>query len=265
MIFDHSFMTTVIFPVFAFLFGSAVGSFLNVCIYRLPRGESVVFPASHCPHCNRSIRWYDNIPVFSYCALRGKCRFCGNPISFQYPLVEALAGAFSLLFFLRFSLVEYGIYFLLVSSLLVVTFIDFKYQIIPDLISLPGIPAGFLASFLLPRITYRDSLLGIILGGGILYAVAWGYYRLRKTEGMGGGDIKLLAMIGAFLGSTAVLVTIFVSAFLGSLAGITMMIFKGKGRTYAIPYGPFLALGAVVALLWGDLLVAWYQGPWVGR
>lgn len=258
-------MTNVSFPFFAFVFGSVVGSFLNVCIYRLPRGESIAFPSSHCPKCNQPIHWYDNIPMVSYVVLRGKCRFCRSRISPQYLIVEALSATFSLLLFLRYPVGEYFIYFAFFSSLLVVTFIDLHHQIIPDIISLPGIGVGFLASLVLSRITYLDSLFGIVLGGGILYGVAMGYYLIMKTEGMGGGDIKLLAMIGAFLGSKAVLVTIFLSAFLGSLVGITMMVFKKKGRKYAIPYGPFIAIGAIICLFWGEGIVTWYQNLLYGR
>jgi leader peptidase (prepilin peptidase)/N-methyltransferase len=248
------------FSLIAFVFGSVVGSFLNVCIYRLPREESIVFPGSHCPHCNRAIRFYDNIPIISYLLLRGKCRACGATISRRYVTVEALAACFSLVLFLHFPLFEYLVYFAFCSSLIVITFIDLDYQIIPDVISLPGIPVGFLCSFLLSRVTYLDSLLGILLGGGILYAVAAGYLLLTKTEGMGGGDIKLLAMIGAFLGYKAVLVTVFVSAFVGSVVGVTLMLLKGKDRKYAIPFGPFLALAAVICLFWQQQLIAWYQG-----
>jgi len=249
----------VVFPVFAFLFGAAVGSFLNVCIYRLPEDKSIISPGSHCPQCLKPIRYYDNIPLLSYLLLRGKCRFCGSRISPQYWIVELLTASFSVLLFLLYPVVEYLIYFALFCSLVVITFIDLKHQIIPDVISIPGIGAGFLASLVLPRITWVDSLLGIALGGGILYAVAMGYYLITKTEGMGGGDIKLLAMIGAFLGAQAVVVTIFVSAFVGSVVGVAMMAFRGKGRKYAIPYGPFLALGAVISLFWAESLVAWYQ------
>ncbi len=251
-------MDNLIFPFFSFLFGSVVGSFLNVCIHRLPRGESIIFPSSHCPYCNQTIRFYDNIPIISYLILRGKCRFCGKPISPQYLIVEILSATFSLILFLKYPIWEYLIYFSFFSSLLVITFIDLKHQIIPDIISLPGIGIGFLSSFVLSRITYLDSFLGIALGGGILYGVALIYYLIMKTEGMGGGDIKLLAMIGAFLGSKAVLVTIFVSALIGSVVGLTIIVLKGKDRKYAIPFGPFLALGAIISLFWGNSLIAWY-------
>ena len=255
----------MVFPFFAFLFGSIIGSFLNVCILRLPRKKSLLFPSSHCPHCRQPIRFYDNIPLISYLVLRGRCRFCGQPISSQYVMVELLTAVFSLLLFVHYSLTEYFIYFAFFSSLVVVTFIDLKHQIIPDAISLPGIGAGFLASFVLPRITYLDSLLGIALGGGILYFVALGYYLITKTEGMGMGDVKLLAMIGAFLGSKAIVMTIFLSAFLGAVVGIAIMVIKGKSRKYAIPYGPFLSISALLSLFWGDVLLAWYDHFLMGR
>ena len=255
----------MVFPFFAFLFGSIVGSFLNVCILRLPEEKSLLFPSSHCPHCQQPIRFYDNIPLISYLVLRGRCRFCGQPISPQYVIVELLTALLSLLLFLHYSLIEYFIYFAFFSSLVVVTFIDLKHQIMFDAISLPGIGAGFLASFVLPRITYLDSLLGIALGGGILYFVALGYYLITKTEGMGMGDIKLLALIGAFLRSKAVVITIFLSAFLGAVVGVAIMVIKGKSRKYAIPYGPFLSIGALLSLFWGDILLVWYYHFLTGR
>ena len=258
-------MMTIVVPFFAFVFGSIIGSFLNVCILRLPEKKSLLFPASHCPHCRKPIRFYDNIPLISFLVLRGRCRFCGQPISPQYFMVELLTALLSLFLFFSYSLIEYFIYFAFFSSLVVVTFIDLKHQIIPDVISLPGIGAGFLASFVLPRITCLDSLLGIALGGGILYLIALGYYLITKTEGMGMGDVKLLAMIGAFLGGKGVVITIFLSAFLGAMVGVAMMVIKGKNRKYAIPYGPFLSIGALLSLLWGDVLLVWYYHFLTGR
>ncbi|HNR14379.1 MAG TPA: prepilin peptidase [Thermodesulfobacteriota bacterium] len=252
-------MDSVILPSLAFIFGTIIGSFLNVCIYRLPQETSIVFPGSHCPRCGQPIRFYDNIPLLSYLILAGKCRYCRASISFQYFLVEMASGIFSLLVFLHFSLSEYFVYFGFIASLLVVTGIDLKHKIIPDVISLPGIVIGFACSFVLPRITYVDSLLGIALGGGTLLTVSVVYYAVTKTEGMGGGDIKLLAMIGAFLGPKAVVAVIFISSCVGSLIGIGIILLKGKDRKYAIPFGPFLALGAVIFVFWGDALLNWYQ------
>jgi leader peptidase (prepilin peptidase)/N-methyltransferase len=173
--------------------------------------------------------------------------------------VEVLTGAFAVMLYRAFPLPEALIYFFFVSALIVVTFIDLEHQIIPDVISLPGVAIGFLCSFVLPRITYIDSLLGIALGAGILLAVALLYYAIMKAEGMGGGDVKLLAMIGAFLGAQAVIATVFISSFLGSAVGLAIIGLKGKDRKYAIPFGPFLAMGAVIYLFWGEPLVEWYR------
>jgi leader peptidase (prepilin peptidase)/N-methyltransferase len=173
--------------------------------------------------------------------------------------VEALSGICALALYLSFPLLECLIYFAFVSSLIVISFIDLDYKIIPDVISVPGVAAGFLCSFGLSRITYIDSLLGIALGGGTLLAVAFIYYAITKHEGMGGGDVKLLAMIGAFLGPKAVIATIFISSLLGSAVGLLMIMLKGKDRKYAIPFGPFLAIGAVIFLFWGEPLIALYQ------
>ena len=252
-------MDSVFFTIYAFLIGCIVGSFLNVCILRIPQGTSIVSPPSRCPQCRRSIRWFDNIPVVSFLILRGKCRYCGKPISRQYVLVEVLTGAFAVAIYRSFPLTEALIYFIFVSALIVVTFIDLEHQIIPDVISLPGVIIGFFCSFALTRITYIDSLFGIALGGGILLAVALIYYFIMKAEGMGGGDVKLLAMIGAFLGAQAVIATIFISSFFGSAVGLAIIALKGKDRKYAIPFGPFLAMGAVIYLFWGEPLIEWYR------
>ncbi len=253
------FTDNALFATLAFLVGSAIGSFLNVCIYRIPQGISIVSPASRCPRCQEPIQWFDNIPMISFMLLRGRCRHCGAFISFNYLLVEVLSGASALALFLYFPLMEAIIYFGFVASLIVVTFIDLEHKIIPDLISLPGVMVGFLCSFGLSRITYFDSLVGIALGGGTLLAVALIYHAIMKSEGMGGGDVKLLAMIGAFLGPKAVITTIFISALFGSAAGLVIIALAGKDRKYAIPFGPFLALGAVIYLFWGEPLLEWYR------
>lgn len=177
--------------IVTFIFGSVVGSFLNVCICRMPKDESVVSPPSHCPNCNYCIRWYDNIPLFSYLLLRGKCRGCGTHISLQYPLVELINGLMTLVLFLKFGpTFSFLALFLFCSALVVITFIDLEYQIIPDEISLSGIVIGFVFSFFLPWLTWLNSLLGILLGGGSLLLVAYLYQWLTGKEGMGGGDIK---------------------------------------------------------------------------
>ncbi len=240
--------------ILTFLVGAIIGSFLNVCIYRLPRKESIVFPFSHCPHCKKLIPFYFNIPILSFLILRGKCKQCKGSIHFQYPLVE-LANALGYLYI--FSAFGYGwnsvIYALLFSALLVVTFIDLMHKIIPDSITLPGIGIGILAASTVLPPGFVNSLIGLFLGGGLFYLIA-----VLSRGGMGGGDIKLIAMIGAFLGWQNVLLTIFVGALVGSLVGIFLMIFRGKGRKYAVPFGPFLALGAVVSILWNQEILYWY-------
>lgn len=235
----------------AALLGAVVGSFLNVVILRLPRADaSIVFPASHCPQCRQSLRWFDNIPIISYLFLRGRCRACGKPISLQYPLVELAMAILAAVLAIRLNFsFAFVLYFIFFAALLVIIFIDFHHQIIPDSISLPGILIGFFGSFFNDQVTWQQSGLGILLGGGILYAVAYGYYLLTRREGMGGGDIKLLAMIGAFLGWQSLLFVIFSSSVAGSVVGIAAMIKQKKGGQTRIPYGPFLALGAMVYLI----------------
>ena len=244
-----------------FVFGAVVGSFLNVCIHRLPTGESVVFPASHCPHCQQPIRPYDNIPILSYLVLRGRCRQCGEPISMRYPLVEMLAGVAGAAAVSVFGLSAHALLtFAFLCALLVITFIDVDYQIIPDAISLPGIGVGFAAALVLGEPSWKASLAGILLGGGLSWGVAEGYHWLTGREGMGGGDIKLLAMIGAFLGWRAVPVTLLLGSLAGTAIGVTLMLVQRRDRRTAIPFGPFLAIGAICALFWGDALIAWYLG-----
>jgi leader peptidase (prepilin peptidase)/N-methyltransferase len=244
--------------VLAFIFGSIVGSFLNVCIHRIPEGKSIVFPPSSCPHCNKSIAFYDNIPIVSYVILLGRCRNCKSPISPQYPFVEFLTGFFAVMLLQKYGFsAMFPIYFSFVSSLIVITFIDLKYQIIPDVISLPGIGVGLLASYFL-SIGIFNSILGILAGGGSLFLIAAGYQLVTGREGMGGGDIKMLAMIGAFLGWKGVIITIFTGSFIGAVLGTALMLAKGKDSKYAIPFGPFLALGAIISLFFGETIIKWY-------
>jgi leader peptidase (prepilin peptidase)/N-methyltransferase len=252
-------MAPIFLLVYVFGVGLCIGSFLNVCIYRLPQDVSIVRPGSACPVCNTPIRWYDNLPVISFLVLRGHCRRCHTAISIRYPLVELLTGLFAVVVALRFGFTWSSlIYFIFIAALLVITFIDIDHRIIPDLISLPGIPLGFAASFALPALTWSDSLLGILLGGGSLLVVASGYRLLTGNEGMGGGDIKLLAMIGAFLGWKGVLLTIMASSLIGTLVGILLMIRARKGMKLAIPFGPFLAIGAIIYLFFGPAIIHWY-------
>ena len=249
----------IYFAISAFILGAVVGSFLNVCICRLPRDESVVSPPSHCPNCSCGIRWYDNIPLISYLLLQGKCRGCGTRISAQYPLVELLNGLLTLALFLRFGpTFSFLVFFLFCSALVVITFIDLEHQIIPDEISLPGILLGFFFSFFLPGHTWLNSLIGILLGGGSLLLVASGYHWLTGKEGMGGGDIKLLAMMGAFLGWKAIPFIIFASSLVGSVVGISLMLIKKKDSKLAIPFGPYLAFAAILYLFYGRPLIHWY-------
>ena len=248
-----------ILALWFFAVGAAVGSFLNVCIVRLPRGGSVIRPGSHCPNCKSPIRFYDNIPMLSYIVLRGKCRGCRAPISPRYFLVEGLSGLMALALFRNFGLSpELAVYYVFFSALLVVIFIDLDTWTIPDAITLPGIVAGVAASFLLPQFDLWQSLLGLLSGGGVLFLVAVGYQLLRKREGMGGGDIKLLAMIGAFLGLPGVIYTLFASSLAGSLAGVMIMFRDKSGGSTRIPFGPFLALAAMSYVFWGPTLVQWY-------
>lgn len=244
---------------FVFIFGAVIGSFLNVCIYRLPGGQSIVFPASHCPKCNSSIKWYDNIPLLSYIALRGRCRHCKAGISIQYPMVELITGLLTLFVLARFGITPTGgVLLLLTMALVVITFIDLEHQIIPDVISLPGIVLGFLFSFFIPWLGWKNSLMGILLGGGVLLIVAYGYYFLTGKEGMGGGDIKLLAMLGAFLGWRSVPFIIFAASLVGSVIGISVMLARRKDGRLAIPFGPFLAFAAIIYIFYGKSIIQWY-------
>jgi len=245
--------------IVSFIFGSAVGSFLNVCIYRIPAGISIVSPPSSCPSCANPIAFYDNIPVLGYIFLLGRCRRCGASISARYPIVEAATGALCAALYYRFGpSVEFFAYFAFVSALIVVTFIDLKLQIIPDVISIPGIVAGIAASYFIPSVGLVDSAGGFLLGAGFLFLIAMGYHFLTGKEGMGGGDIKLLGMIGAFLGWRGAVVTLLLGAFTGAFIGGILMLRYGKDSKYAIPFGPFLAGGAVAYLFFGPSIVSWY-------
>ncbi|MBW2644918.1 MAG: prepilin peptidase [Deltaproteobacteria bacterium] len=244
---------------FIFLGGLIIGSFLNVCIFRLPNSRSLILPGSSCPHCNQPIKFYDNIPILSYLWLCGKCRFCGHRISARYPLVELLSGILALALFVRYGITWPAlILYVFAASLLIITFVDIDHKIIPDSITIPGIPIGFLASFFLPYVTWIDSLIGIVSGGGSLLVVAIIYEFIAKKEGMGGGDIKLLAMIGGFLGWQGVLFTIFSGSVLGTVVGIFVALKTKQGRQVAIPFGPFLSIGALLHIFQGHEIIRWY-------
>jgi leader peptidase (prepilin peptidase)/N-methyltransferase len=240
------------------LLGLFIGSFLNVCIYRIPRSESIVWPGSRCPVCGTPIKPWDNIPVLSYLFLRGKCRHCRTRIKLRYPLVEALSALLALALYTRFGLsTVFVIYYLFACALIVVTFIDLDFQIIPDRISLGGIAVGLVLVYWLP-ISYKDALIGLAVGAGSLMLIIYGYYFLTKRQGMGGGDVKLLGMIGVFTGWQGVAFTIFTASLIGSVVGLTWIAVQGKDMKAAIPFGPFLSLGALIYLFWGPPLIAWY-------
>lgn len=274
-------MPETLMKAFVFVFGSIVGSFLNVCIYRLPLEQSVVTPRSYCPLCKKTIRWYDNIPLLSYVFLRGKCRYCKGVISVKYPLVE-LATALSFLFlYVRFSTTfAFFYYVFFVCGLIVASFVDIQHRIIPDEISVGGIVAGFLINALgglrLNPFAYHparliNSLLGIVVGGGIIYLTGFMfdlvYFKLLKkppiqgeTESMGGGDVKLLAMIGAFLGWQKAILIFFLAPILGLGAGIFNLLTK---KDHTIPYGPFLSLAALLSIFWADKILYVLVWQWV--
>jgi leader peptidase (prepilin peptidase)/N-methyltransferase len=253
-------MINVLIVGLVFMFGTCIGSFLNVCIYRLPSSMSIINPSrSFCPQCNSAIQFYDNIPVFSYLWLKGRCRNCKASISLRYPLVELMTGILAIAILFMFGLTLEGfVYFIFISSLLVITFIDIDHKIIPDIISLPGIPIGLAASFVLPDITFKSSLIGLLVGGGSLLLVAWTYSLITHKEGMGGGDIKLLGMIGTFIGWKGVIFTIFAASLAGTLVGIIVMLLKGKNLKFAIPFGPFLSIGAMSYVFFGEKVMFWY-------
>lgn len=260
--------------VFAFILGSIFGSFLNVCIHRMPEdGYSLVKPGSHCPHCKKPVLWHDNIPLLSYLLLGGKCRFCKQPIRPRYFIVELLTALTFLLFYNYFGLsYDLIVYLIFMCGLIVATFIDIQHRIIPDEISVGGIVAGLIfnafkgmgaktAGYDFTPVI--NSFLGVIIGGGIIYSIGFlfdlVYFKILKkppiqgeTESMGGGDVKLLAMIGAFLGWEKALLTFFIAPFFGAVIGIINLTIK---KDHTIPYGPFLSLAAILSLFWADKII----------
>ena len=254
---------TVSMPVLyglVFLFGACVGSFLNVYIYRIPLGQSIVSPPSACPVCQGRIPFFLNIPILSYLFLRGKCNKCKTVISIRYPLVELLTALFGMAVVARFQLTpEAAFWFVFIVVLIVISFIDIDHQIIPDILSIPGMFIFSLSFVMVPGMTLKQAVLGILVGGGGLYLVAVIYSLVRKTEGMGGGDIKLLAMIGAATGLKGVFFTITVSSLIGAAAGILIMLAsRSTNSMLKIPFGPYLSMAAVLYVFFGEPLIQWY-------
>ncbi|MDH5542491.1 MAG: prepilin peptidase [Nitrospinota bacterium] len=240
--------------IYFFIIGASVGSFLNVVIHRLPERKSVVTPRSSCPNCGASIKPWNNIPLISYLLLRGRCPDCKAGISPRYPLVEFICALIFLSSYNQFGVTPASIVYMFFSaSLIAITFIDLDHMIIPDVITLPGIPLGLLFAWLILPIGIESSVWGLVSGGALFFILA-----LLVPGGMGGGDIKLIAMIGAFLGLKSVLFTIFLGSFIGSIVGITSIIILGKGRKTKIPFGPFLAIGALLSLFHDEFLTDLY-------
>lgn len=266
--------------ILSFILGSIIGSFLNVCIYRLPREESIVYPGSHCTSCKKSISFYHNIPILSYIFLGGRCSHCNSKISFGYPLVEILSGLLFVATLWKFGMIlDTFFYLLFISGLIVITFVDLKHMIIPNVITYPGILVGILYNALttnwqnslelvsnfsfgfqnffelLNEVPILDSLFGVILGGGILLLIAYTYEIIRKRQGMGMGDVKLLALIGAFLGWQGVFFVIFLSSILGSIVGLSIIITRKGDLKYALSFGPFLSIAAIIYIFTGGFKI----------
>ncbi|MBD3232604.1 MAG: prepilin peptidase [candidate division Zixibacteria bacterium] len=261
-IFNVNHQLSAYLPIIFFIFGAFLGSFFNVIIHRIPNGKSIIHPASSCPHCHQPIKPYDNIPILSYLILRGKCRHCDAKISWRYPFVELLSG---FLFVWCYYYVGLNLQLIpaimLISMMLVITFIDIDKLIIPDKITFPGMLLGLSFSFLPGGLSIGESVIGLVVGGVILYLIALFGSMAFKKDAMGGGDIKLAAVIGAFLGWQGVLITLILSSLVGSLIGIFIIALSSNDnqqKSHTIPYGPFLALGSIIALFFGNDLIRWY-------
>jgi leader peptidase (prepilin peptidase)/N-methyltransferase len=246
----------------AAVLGAVVGSFLNVCIFRMPLGRSVVWPGSICAKCSRPLSWYENIPVASFVVLRARCRTCGAPISWRYPIVEVVAAAmFACLYWLFGPTLLFASRAVFGSALVTLFAIDLEHHLLPNAITLPGIVVGFVFSvFTVPG--WLASLIGILAGGGMLWGIAEAYFRIRHEEGLGMGDVKMLGMIGAFLGWKLMLLTLVLASVAGSLIGIALIVTKRGDMKYALPFGTFLALGAGAAMTVGPSILNWYLGQW---
>jgi leader peptidase (prepilin peptidase)/N-methyltransferase len=240
--------------------GLLIGSFLNVCIFRLPEGLSIVRPPSRCRRCGHRLAWFENIPVVSYVVLRGRCRTCGDSISWQYPLIEIVTCAVFVAAAVKFDLSWLLLSRLVFASAMIVLFmIDLEHRLLPNVITLPGIVAGFLFS-LLAEPGWLSSLIGMVVGGGVLLGVAWVYERVRHEQGLGMGDVKMLAMIGAFLGWQLMLLTLVFASLLGSVVGVGLIVSRRGDLKSALPFGTFLAVAAIIACFAGEPIVRWYAG-----
>jgi len=267
--------------IFVFLFGLIIGSFLNVCIVRIPSGKSIVLPASACPKCGLAIRPYDNIPVVSYLLLRGKCRGCKTKISWMYPLVELLTGLLFLGCFYVFGIsVETAKWAAFSAIMVVLVFTDLRERILPDVVNFTGLAIGLIFSLFTkptdgtalwianhlfdypppaPVISLVDAILGAAVGGGLLWLVSEAYFKLRGREGMGLGDVKMMLMAGAFLGTKRTLLTILAGSLLGSVLGLAVILARRKDAEYELPFGTFLGAGALLVVFFGTPVVNWYQ------
>ena len=272
--------TAIVTGTFAFLFGLAIGSFLNVCILRIPERKSIVLPASACPKCGAVIRPYDNIPMVSYLLLDGKCRSCKERISPMYPLVELLTGALFLGSYLTFGLTPEALKWAAFSAIMIVlVFTDLRERILPDVVNFTGLAMGLAISFFTPPadgsakwlanrifafpppapvLSFVDALLGAAIGSALLWLVAEAYFRLRHREGMGLGDVKMMLMAGAFLGAKRTLLTIFAGSLLGSVLGLVFILTRRKQPDYELPFGSFLGMAALLVVFFGTPVVNWY-------
>ncbi|MEO5897943.1 MAG: prepilin peptidase [Vicinamibacterales bacterium] len=252
--------SNVIELVIVTFFGLAIGSFLNVVIHRVPQQESVISPASRCPRCGASLKWFDNVPVFSYAVLGGRCRACRTGISIRYPIVELITAAVFIWHYDVFGWTPLlAVRLLFAASLVALFAIDLEHHLLPDVITLPGIVIGIVASLFLPP-GFRDALIGTLVGGGVLWLIGEAYFRYSGEEGLGGGDVKMLGMIGAFLGWKLVILTMMLSSVAGSVIGVTLIAWHRGGLKRALPFGTFLALAALAASLYGERIVTWYAG-----
>jgi leader peptidase (prepilin peptidase)/N-methyltransferase len=245
-------MDTIIL-IYVFLAGASIGSFANVCIARIPRQLSIVKPPSHCPKCKTPLKVLDNIPLLSFILLKGRCRTCQKNISLRYPMVELLTGLLYFSLYIKFEFPVFLIFALLATALVIIAFIDIDYQIIPNIITFPGIPLGLISTYFFLPHSILNAIIGLLGGGGLLLLMAIIY-----PGGMGGGDIKMVAMLGAFLGWQKVFLTIFIGSLIGSIIGIALMLIKKWGRKTKIPFGPYLALGALLSIFFGDALIEYY-------